>query len=62
MPDEKITFNDALVVVHASLFGNVQIEVACRNYRATLTPQQFAELVYPAIDAKAKESDAPASS
>ena len=55
MPEEKISFKDAVVDVHAGVFGPTTIDVVCRNLTLKdLSPSQFAELVYPAIDAAAK--------
>ena len=48
-----LSFKDATVTVTAGMFGPIQITVECRSYRATLTPDEFAQLVYPSIDAAA---------
>jgi hypothetical protein len=49
-----MTYKDATVTVDAGVFGGVKISVACRGYSASnLTTDQFAELIYPAIDAAA---------
>lgn len=51
MPTETITSKDATVVVHAAYTGGIKIDVTCRQAKWTgLTPQQFGDLVYPAID------------
>jgi hypothetical protein len=54
MPKETISFKDATVTVHAGLTGSIKIDVDCRSLvREGLTPTEFAELIYPAIDAAA---------
>lgn len=59
MPSETITFKDAVVKVNAPFIGATTVTVTCRNYKATLTTEAFAELVYPSIDASAREFDPP---
>jgi hypothetical protein len=56
MPTQVIQYQDATVTVHASVFGgSVTVDVVCRNFsKLGMTEQQFAELIYPAIDAAAK--------
>jgi hypothetical protein len=52
MPTKVIQYKDATVTVHAPVFGEVTIDVDCRNYHASgLTTDQFAQLIYPVIDA-----------
>lgn len=54
-----IQFGDAKVTVNAPLFGDVGIDVECRNLvRKDLTLAQFAKLIYPAIDKEAKACEA----
>ncbi len=55
MPTETITYKDASVVVNAGLFGGVKIDVHCRNLSLNkMSTDEFAQLIYPAIDAAAK--------
>jgi hypothetical protein len=57
MPTKVITYKDATVTVHAAVFGETTVDVSCRNYAETkMSLDDFAELIYPAIDAKARQS------
>lgn len=56
MPTKVITHLDAIVVIHAPVFGgDPTVDVMCRTYEAKgLTLDEFAALIYPSIDAAAK--------
>ena len=55
-----VAYKDAKVTFHASLSGDVSVDVACRNLNLSrLTPQQFVELDYLGINEAAKKYDNP---
>jgi len=63
MADLVITSKDAVIDVNAGLGGLHRITVTCRNYKRVFSPaelQEFADLLYPALDAEAKKYDSPA--
>jgi len=60
MADLKLTSNDATVDVNAGLGGLHRITVTCRGVSRIFLPgqlQEFADLLYPAIDAWAKTQE-----
>jgi hypothetical protein len=58
VPTKVIPYLDAVVTIHAPIFGGAPtVDVLCRTYQVKgLTLDQFAALIYPSIDAKAKEA------
>jgi hypothetical protein len=57
---EEIVYSDATVTVNAGLFGPTTIDVTCRKFYAHgMSPEEFAALVYPSIDARAKLLEEP---
>jgi hypothetical protein len=58
MPTKVIVYEDATVTVHAAVFGDTTVDVLCRGFsQRGMTVDEFAAMIYPAIDAKAKESE-----
>lgn len=58
MADLKMQFLDATIDVNAGLGGLHRITVTCRGYAQTFQANEledFMAILYPAIDAKAKE-------
>ena len=56
---DKISYRDATVTVNAGLFGGVKIDVECRSIAwNSLSPDEFAAMIYPAIDAAATAKQA----
>jgi hypothetical protein len=54
MASQQIVYEDAVVTVNYSIFGKTTVDVVCRLYSAKgMSLDDFAALVYPALDAKA---------
>lgn len=63
MADLVLTSKDAVVDVNAGLGGLHRITVTCRNYKRVFAPnelQEFADLLYPALNAEAEKYDSAA--
>lgn len=53
---DVIKVQDAVITIHASMFDPTQITVECRGQKwEKMSVDEFAALVYPAIDAAVKQ-------